>query len=353
MKKKRIVFFVNSYAGGAELMTVNISKFLNPELYEIKFYIIGQTEGLIQQFIPEAFEFKLIQVKKFSDFLTFKIFKVLYRERPDIVFSSLMPINIRLCWASAFFPKTKVILRANNYLHTQSIVQKARLFLSYQFAYKLIVQTEEMEREHVEQLKLQREKVVCLPNPVNIERINNGLQDVQNPFKGNGPNYLYVGRISEVKGLDTLILAFDKVLSRYGNASLYIVGNIDGKFKEYYLRLDELIKAKSIGQSIRFVGFSENPYQWMKFSDCFVLPSKNEGLPNVLIEALYLGTPVASTKSVPVISRIVREGANGFLCEVGDTDGLAEAMINAVKLGRVHNTYSSASKEDFSNLFKL
>lgn len=56
------------------------------------------------------------------------------------------------------------------------------------------------------------------------------------------------------------------------------------------------------------VGFKNNPYVYMKHADCFVLSSRNEGLPNVMIEALYLGTPVAAYKCIPVIERIVDEG---------------------------------------------
>ena len=90
----------------------------------------------------------------------------------------------------------------------------------------------------------------------------------------------------------------------------------------------------------------------MKNADCFVLSSRNEGLPNVMIEALYLGTPVAAMKCVPVIERIVEEGKNGFLAAKGNVAELADAMLNAYKLGRITSTYAPHTEEFFCQIFE-
>ena len=95
-----------------------------------------------------------------------------------------------------------------------------------------------------------------------------------------------------------------------------------------------------------------NPYKFVKNADCFVLSSRNEGLPNVLIEALYLGTPVAATTCIPVIKRIVSEGKNGYLAENENFAQLANAMIMASKLGRITSTYNATSNEAYRKLFE-
>ena len=82
------------------------------------------------------------------------------------------------------------------------------------------------------------------------------------------------------------------------------------------------------------------------------MSSRNEGLPNVLIESLYLGTPVAATKCIPVISRIVEDGVNGFVAEPENAESLALAMLNAVCLGRVSSSYQSADENEFAKLFE-
>ena len=104
---------------------------------------------------------------------------------------------------------------------------------------------------------------------------------------------------------------------------------------------------------VHCVGFKDNPYIYVKHADCFVLSSRNEGLPNVLIEALYLGTPSAATTCIPIIERIIENGETGYLAESENPESLAKAMINASALGRIKSTYKSATINDFTNLFEL
>ena len=89
----------------------------------------------------------------------------------------------------------------------------------------------------------------------------------------------------------------------------------------------------------------------MKNADCFVLSSRNEGLPNVMIEALYLGTPVAAFKCIPVIERIVSEGRTGYLASKENVEELAAAMEKEVTLGRIETTYNANSEEKFRKIF--
>jgi glycosyltransferase involved in cell wall biosynthesis len=350
--KHKALFFVNSYSGGAELMTLNIAGFLDPERYEVIFYVIGKDLGRIANFIPADKPSHHIKVKSYKDFLTIKLFTVMLREKPKFVFSSLMPINIRMCFASILLPRIKVIVRANNYLHTQSILQKLRLFLAYKFANKLIVQTDEMNTEHVNILRLNRDKIITLANPVNIEKIEKKLTEVTSPFKTSYVNYVFVGRISKVKGLDILISAFQQVIAEQPKSILHIIGDIEGIFTPYHLELIELASSLGIQSSnLIFHGFSMNPYMYMKYADSFILPSRNEGLPNVIVESLYLGTPVVATNSVPVINRLVNNKIDGYVVDVDDIDALAKAMILAVKLGRVETSYKPATKNDFQRVF--
>lgn len=350
--KSKVIFFVNSYSGGAEKMTLNIASYLNAELYDVVFYIIGKDLGLISQFIPADKRKEFIEVSSYRDNLIFKLFKVISAEKPDYVFSSLMPINWRLCLASAIFPKVNTVIRVNNYLYTQSFIQKVRLFIAYRFTTKLVVQTSEMMEEHIKVLKLAKEKILTLANPVNTDVIKRKIENSSSPFKVEYINYVYVGRIDLVKGLDILIQSFAQVLEIQPNALLHIIGETGGLFKDYYDGLLTIAQGLNIIDKVVFVGFSSNPYIYMKFADCFVLPSRNEGLPNVVIESLFLGTPVAVTNSVPVIKRIVREAVDGYVVEVDDISGLAHAMINSAKLGRVSSGYKSATKEDFQKLFQ-
>ena len=115
--------------------------------------------------------------------------------------------------------------------------------------------------------------------------------------------------------------------------------------------MQNFVKHNELQGSVEFTGFKSNPYIYMKNADCFVLSSRNEGLPNVMIEALYLGTPVAAFKCIPVIERIVSEGRTGYLASKENVEELAAAMEKAVTLGRIETTYNANSEEKFRKIF--
>ena len=107
-----------------------------------------------------------------------------------------------------------------------------------------------------------------------------------------------------------------------------------------------------VRESIHCLGFNDNPFIYMKYADCFVLSSRFEGLPNVLVEAMFLKTPVAAFKCIPIIERMVRDGMDGYLAEKENPNSLSSAIINALKMGRTNPIYRGATKEDYVSLFR-
>ena len=129
--------------------------------------------------------------------------------------------------------------------------------------------------------------VAALPNAVLLV---DPPEPGDSPFPPNaGADVLAVGRLSEQKGFDLLIEAFARVVQRRV-ARLSIVG--DGPDRE---RLQRQIDGLGLRSHIRLVGQVARPRLWMRHADLFVLSSRWEGLPTVLIEALAEGTPVVAT----------------------------------------------------------
>ena len=352
--KKKVLIFLQSGVGGAERVTVIIGKNIDPVKYDVVFCTIGNAadKQSIENFIPQRFN-KISLPSLRGVKLLFALKRVLNRERPNIVFSSIMYVNSKLLALSPFYPKTKFIVRNNNYLYTLSKVQKNTLRLFYRFADVVIAQTEEMKKELTEKLKISPEKIFVLHNPVDTETID-AKKDECCPFdKSSKVIYVASGRFHPVKGFDILIKAFGKVLLKQTNAELHILGKTNDNCEEYYKEIADLVQKEKLSDHVFFEGFQLNPYVYMKNADCFVLSSRNEGLPNVMIESLYLGTPVAATKCIPIISRIVCDGVNGFLAEPENVDSLSDAMLKASALGRVSNTYQSASNGEFQRMFEL
>lgn len=353
--KKKIIFFLQSGVGGAERMTVTIGKNLDPNKFDVIFYLLDRPLGTstIENFIPKEYKIRKLSNAKGWDLVKL-LNGVLNTEKPDIVFSSMIYVNTKLLALKWLHKQTKFIIRNNNYLYTLTRSQKFVLKMTYGWADYIIAQTEEMKEELIKDTNLSKEKVVVLHNPIDIETIEEKIKE-ESPYNKNNTSIKYVasGRFFHVKGFDILVKAFKKVIEKQPDSDLYIVGNKTGNCAEYYQRIESLINDLQLTEKVHCVGFQENPYIYVKNADCFVLSSRNEGLPNVLIEALYLGTPSAATTCIPIIERLVVNGKTGYLAEPENSESLAEAMIRASSLGRIKSTYKSATIKDFTNLFEL
>lgn len=145
--------------------------------------------------------------------------------------------------------------------------------------------------------------------------------------------------------------AFDMVHKNNCNTHLYLVGKYDWNVV-FDKNVKKYVEENGLSDFVHFVGFDNNPYRWMKNANVYVMPSRLEGLPNSLIEAMYFGIPVVATRCIPVIDRIVRDGYNGYIVPSENVEAIATAMLKAPLLKNFEMTYSSATKEDFVNLFQ-
>jgi len=355
-KMKKVLVFAQSGVGGAERMTVNITKTLDREKFNVVYYLVdvnGDGKNALKKFIPADMEVHIIP-KTQSFKLVWKIFRALFLEKPDIVFSSVLYLNNKILLVRSYFPNTQFFIRCENYLFTFSAKQHQMIKMTYHKADLIIAQTEEMKQELVEQMDIADNKVVVLQNPVDSETVKHKIAEEKNPFPEDGKlHFVAVGRFAYQKGFDLLVKAFAEVVKRIPNSDLYFIGKTDGDATNVYQEVVQLTKKLGLTGRVHYKGFQSNPYCYMKYADCFVLSSRWEGLPNVLIEALYLGTPAAAFNCIPVISRIITEGETGYVAERENPSALADAMRKAVTLGRISSTYRSASVEDFHDIFGM
>lgn len=350
--KKKVLFCVPPNVGGAERVTLTIAKLLDREKYDIKVVIIGKTIGEIKEFVPDYMEIIHVKIRNIWDFFVFKLFMLFRRERPNMVFCSFLYLNTRIILAAKLVGNIKIVLRNDNGFHRR---RKDHAFLIkhlYPRADVIIMQTEEMKKEMMEYLGCDGRNMRVIFNPIDIETITQKLTNCYSPYKETYTNYVFVGRINRVKGLDVLIEAFAKVVKGNDMIRLYIVGKYSETDSYYQSLLQQASKLK-IQDKIVYTGFTDNPYKYIKYADCFVLPSRVEGLPNVLLDAMYLGVPVVATRSVPVIDRIV-PNEKGIVVDVEDVKALAYAMQNAVGLScenRIYEPQSSLTYEEWNELF--
>jgi glycosyltransferase involved in cell wall biosynthesis len=352
-EKKKALFFILNSVGGAERMTINIAKLLPEEEWEIvccKVVIPCVLEtSRVDDLIPPSFKRTLVcwdsQVKLFQ-----QIVRVLKQYRPDVVFSSAMHINQRLMLISPFFPKIRFVIRNNNYIYTLSRLKRFALKLTYQLATCIIAQNKEMKDELVA-IGIKSDRIKVIQNILDRDTIDMKATELS-PFPDDKKvRFVAAGRFCREKGFDLLLKAFSRVLVENPNSELYILGATDYGGGAYFNELKGIVQSTGMEDNVVFTGYTKNPYRYIRNATAFVLSSRVEGLPNVLIESQYLGTPAAAIKCIPIIERIIEEGTNGYLAEPEDITGLAEAMVKASKLGKVKMTYQPGSKSDFLNCF--
>lgn len=352
--KKKVLCYAQDGVGGAERMTAFIGRHLDPEEYEICFCLIRRrSKSSITDFIPSEIRKIWLSNKSLLD-LMFGLVKSLVKEKPDIVFSSVFNLNNKLLLLKVFMPTIRFIIRCDNYMYAYTEKQQKILKWLYPKADVIIAQTEEMEQELIEYARISKRKINVLHNPVDKQLIDSKMYGAANPYPANGrKHYVAVGRFNPQKGFVLLIEAFIKVAAKRDDVDLYYVGDTSTDNGGVAASVRHKAENAGVSERVFFCGYKDNPFPYMRYADCFVLSSIWEGLPNVLIEALYLGTPVAAFKCIPIIERIIKEGVDGYLAEKEDTEALAEAMIKAIKMGRVCSSYQSANISEFTKLFKM
>jgi glycosyltransferase involved in cell wall biosynthesis len=135
---------------------------------------------------------------------------------------------------------------------------------------------------------------------------------------------LYVGRLSHEKGVDVLLAAWPDVVRAHPEATLTLVG--DGPERA---RLEAQCAELAVHERVVFAGHQESPWPWYAQSAVVVLPSRSEGIPNVLLEAIARDLRVVATDAGG-IPGVLGSPPAGLMVPRGDTVGLRDALITAL-----------------------
>jgi len=149
---------------------------------------------------------------------------------------------------------------------------------------------------------------------------------------------VFVGSVVERKGVDLLVQAFIKASVHYPDLYLLVVGP-NNKYENPSLsevfvnKLYSQIQQNGLKQRVLFTGLVQNPQRLAKIyraSDIFVFPSRNEGLGNVILEAMASGLPVIVSK-LPVLEKIIVHNETGVFVPVGTVDPVRDAILMLVE----------------------
>ena len=334
MKYKVIHIITRLDKGGAAENTYLTYKLHNREKYEVKI-ITGLNKRDIEVILIPEFQ---REINLFLDLVAFyKIYKILRKEKPYIVHTHTSKTGILGRWAAKFAgvpviihtPHGHIFYGYFNKLLTLLFILIERL-TSYITDY-IITLTKKGKEEHIKFKIAPPSKFIPIYSGIEFEKIKIKKDKIKIKKELKIPDCSIIigsaGRLEPIKGFIYLIKSAEIVLKELKREKIYFIVAGDGSLKE---ELQREVVERGIERNFKFIGWREDVYDIINISDIFVLPSLNEGMGRVILEAMYLGKPIIASK-VGGIPEIVIDGENGLLFESQNYNELAEKIIFLIK----------------------
>ncbi|QSJ17205.1 glycosyltransferase [Nostoc sp. UHCC 0702] len=326
------IFLRSLMGGGVERVMVNLANSFADEGLSVDLVLTQASGPYLSQVSPQVSIVDL-QAPKLPTSLP-KLVKYLRQKQPVNLLSALhYPCEIAI-WAKYISRvQTRVIVSEHNTLSVEAkrlpeltarlTPLAVRLF--YPWADEIVAVSQGVAEDLAQITKLPLERIQVIYNPIITPEILEKAQEpVEHPWFQTGelPVVLGAGRLMGQKDFPTLIRAFERVIQVLP-ARLVILGN--GRERS---QLDALVRELGLENHVAMLGFQNNPYAYMARASVFALSSAWEGFGNVLVEAMATGTPVVSTNCRSGPAEILDHGKYGLLVPVGDSQAMAEAILN-------------------------
>lgn len=337
--QKRFALFIPAlYGGGAERAMLNLAAGLAEQGHAVDL-VLAQAEGAYLAQVPGSVQLVILKTRRLRALRTLTslpaLVRYLQRARPDALLSTLHASIVAL-WARrlAGIPPRVVISEQNTFsCRNQQTPRRYSLLMPrlvtafYPWADSIVAVSEGVADDLATATEVPRGRIRVIHNPIvtpNLEAKAKAPLDHAWFKPGEPPVILAVGRLTVQKDFCTLIRAFARVRNTRP-ARLLILGQ--GEEREM---LEGLVRQLGLERDVSLPGFVTNPYAFMAHAALFVLSSRWEGLPTVLVEALYCGAPLIATDCPSGPREILRDGQYGRLVPVEDAACLAQTIEEAL-----------------------
>jgi glycosyltransferase involved in cell wall biosynthesis len=288
--------------GGAERVMLNVLRHIDRERFEV--HLTTLTPGVMPvEDLLGFVEIHDIGVRR-ARWASLPVTKLCWKLKPDVILSMSAHLNSVIVASRPLLPRdTALFVRETSDITSPQRAPGRLKSMIYKRAYQradlIICQSEAMKNDLVRHFEVARSKVLRIYNPVDLEEIIALAESEPNPFCAPGPNLVAVGRLCNEKGFDILLKATCRIVSAVPNVRVTVIGEGPDlpalKAEQQRLGLE---------RAVRFAGPRRNPFPFLKHADLLVLPSRSEAMPNVVLEAIALGTPVVSTNCTGALSEL-------------------------------------------------
>lgn len=214
---------------------------------------------------------------------------------------------------------------------------------SYERFDKIVCDSKDVGKSIINMFNVDNNKIEIIHTIIqkdNIIKMANQEKVKLQPF-----TFCAVGRITKVKGIDRLINVHKRLIDENIIHNIIVVGEGNDRGK-----LEKLVKELGIQNTFKFMGFQENPYKYIKCSDAFILPSREEGLSTVICEAIIIGKAIVATNCSGVLELL---GNNEFgivieNSEDGIYNGMKKILLND-KIKQHYEILAQKKAQEFDN----
>lgn len=324
--KAKLVFVINNlYSGGAERVVSTLANEFNRQGFNVFVVCLNQAEQGYQ-ISPEITIITLLKKRciehifnrfRYASLIYLRLFRLLMKERPICVVSFMTTSNL---WTGAVCNIVNIPYIVSERTTPDHTINSFNFFLrKLTFLIYKRSRTVVLPAKGIEDCMKRNQTFKGL---VNTKVINNPI----NLFQPPSPISVYhrkfilgVGRLAYIKGFDQLIDAYAKV--GLDDVDLIIIG--EGREHTNLLRQIEKL---GLQHKIKLIGTKDNLQDYYSQTELFVLPSRNEGSPNALIEAMSFGCACIAMDCEFGPSELIENEKNGILVEVNNVLKLTSAI---------------------------
>lgn len=221
--------------------------------------------------------------------------------------------------------------------------------MNHNIAHKLVTVSEKTRQNALAE-GVKAERVSVIQNGITPVPFEDGRRLEVRKEVGTGPDdffLLSVGRLVYPKAHDVLVSAMPEVLMEFPNAKVGICG--DGVLRG---NLEAQIKSLGLEDSVKLLGEQNNVAKFLSSADVFVLPSRSEGLPIALLEAMSIGLPVIVTSALGG-DGVVVEGTHGLVVPVDDIEALAQGILQLLRDPQQCARFGAAAKKRVHEMYSI
>ncbi len=261
----------------------------------------------------------------------FALCRMISREKPDIVHTHTSKAGFLGRWAAWLCRVPAIVHTPHGHVFWGYFNPwKTLLFITLErftarITDRLVMLTPQEMKDHLALRIAPEEKFTIIHSGVDLkqfspEKVWDGKKEVLPEVPENKVIIGTVGRLTAVKGQDVLLKAVYELKQNGREVFLLLLG--EGERRQ---ELEEIADRLQLTECVRFLGWRSDVGAVMKSFDIFCLPSLNEGMGKVVVEAMAMGLPIVAS-NVGGITDLVRDGENGLLVPSGDAKALAKAL---------------------------